>query len=68
MISGVFIVQIIVMDVLQFFGLCNTGTAFDALDSVLSFYMSWFYFKSGLFICWSGNTKEQICQDFSLFI
>ena len=54
-ISGVVIVQTIVMHVLQFSGLYNTGTAFDAWDSVLFFYMPWFYFKSGLFICRSSN-------------
>ena len=38
-ISGVFIIQIIVMHVLQFFKLYNTGTAFDARDSLHLFYM-----------------------------
>ena len=62
-ISGVFIVQIIVMHVLQFSGLYNTGTAFDVWDSLLFFFMPWFYFKSGLFIRRSDDVKAQIRRD-----
>ncbi|MFZ4796178.1 MAG: acyltransferase family protein [Bacteroidia bacterium] len=49
LISAFFIVEIILMHILQFTNFYNTNTIFDKIYYILNFYMPWFYFKSGLF-------------------
>lgn len=48
-ISGFFIIQIIVMHALQMSGLWIDGKPQTYLNEVLFFFMPWFYFKAGFF-------------------
>ncbi|WP_066627077.1 acyltransferase family protein [Labilibacter marinus] len=48
-ISGVFIIQIIVMHILQFSNRYCDNSIFDFVMQISFFFMPWFYFKSGFF-------------------
>ncbi len=49
LISGLFIVQIIMMHILQFAKVFDNNTYFTLVMHISFFFMPWFYFKSGYF-------------------
>lgn len=63
LIGGLFILQIILMHILQWSGLWGTGTFFDYWDKAFFFYMPWFYFKAGLFLNRKRSLKDWIRKD-----
>lgn len=64
LISGLFILQIVLMHILQWSGLWGMGTFFDYWDKAFFFFMPWFYFKAGLFLNRKRTLKEWIKCDF----
>ena len=63
LISGLFILQIVVMHILQWSGLWGTGTFFDYWDKAFFFFMPWFYFKAGLFLNRKRALRDWIRKD-----
>ena len=63
LISGLFILQIVVMHILQWSGLWGTGTFLDYWDKAFFFFMPWFYFKAGLFLNRKRALNDWIRKD-----
>ena len=67
-ISGIFIIQMVLFHIFQFADYYENNSWFYPIHNFFFFFMPWFYFKAGFFIKRRENTKECIVNDFKRLI